>query len=363
MSYRTYSDLTIERVYVTRGALPLVEDRLERALPSLPRHIVDHRNEIPREHLNQYTLFVKRPDGPIVGRCPGTRGHVCCNYLTVDLYVGCNLGCSYCIMRSYLNFSPLTVHVGLDDAIADIRRIAAENADRTVRIGSGETGDSLLLDPIFGNSARLIEALADLDNLILELKSKTDLVDHLLDLPQKGNAVIAFSLNPDAVATEEEGVAAPVERRLAAARRAAAAGYRLAFHFDPVIAVPDWQDHYGPLIDALGEFNPEKVVWISLGTIRYTPALRDKMDDRPYLLEEFVPGRDGKYRYLQQERVAVYRWLRERLRRTLPAPVYMCMESATVWRKAFGALPHELPELAPIFSPVRVPDRRRSERT
>jgi spore photoproduct lyase len=209
----------------------------------------------------------------------------------------------------------------------------------------------------------LIEALADLDNVLLELKSKTDLVDHLLELPRKGNAVIAFSLNPDTVAAEEEGVAAPVEHRLAAARRAAAAGYRIAFHFDPVIALPEWQDHYGPLIDALGQFSTDQVVWISLGTIRYTPALRDKMGDRPYLLDEFVPGRDGKYRYLQQERVGVYRWLRERLYRAIPAPVYMCMESATVWRKVFGALPQQLPELAPIFSPVRIPGPQRTERT
>ncbi|MFW5786010.1 MAG: radical SAM protein [bacterium] len=339
---------------MTRDALPLVADRLDNALPSLPRHVVGHRNEIPRDHLNHHTLFVKRPDARTVGRCPGTRGHVCCNYLTVDLYVGCSLGCSYCIMKSYLSFSPLTVHVGLDEAVSDIRRIAAKNADRTVRVGSGETGDSLLLDPIFESSARLIEALADMDNLVLELKTKTDLVDHLLDLPNKGNTVIAFSLNPPAIATEEEGVAAPVERRLAAARRAVAAGYRPAFHFDPVIAVPGWQDQYGPLIDALGEFNAEQVAWISLGTIRYTQALREKMEDRPYLLDEFVPGRDRKYRYLQQERVAVYRWLRERLHRALPAPVYMCMESATVWRKVFGALPQDIPELEPIFTPVRM---------
>jgi spore photoproduct lyase len=354
MSYRIYSDRVIDRIYLTRDAAALVESQLDLTIPDVPRHFVDHRSEIPEEHQNQYTLFVKRPDGPVVGRCPGTRGHVCCNYLTVDLYVGCNLGCSYCIMKSYLNFSPLTVHVGLDEAIAEVRRIARKNADRSVRVGSGETGDSLLLDPIFESSRTLIEELASEPNLALELKTKTDLVDHLLDIPMKGRTVIGFSLNPPEVSVPEEGASAPVARRLEAARRVVASGYRVAFHFDPIMAVPGWREHYEALIRELGAFPADRVAWISLGTIRYTPALREKIGDRPYLLDEFVPGTDGKYRYPQKERVAVYRWFRRRLAELLPAPTYMCMESAAVWRRSFGALPRELPELEPIFSPVRL---------
>lgn len=356
MSYRIYSDRVADRLYVTKDALPLVEQRLDEELPDLPRFVVSKRDDIPEEHRNQYTLFVKRPDGRIVGRCPGTRGHLCCNYLTIDLYLGCNLGCSYCIMKSYLNFSPLTVHVGLEEAAEEVRRIARANPERTVRVGSGETGDSLLLDPLFGTSAYLIDALAGEPNLALELKTKTDLVDHLLDRPVKGNTVIGFSLNPPEVSLPEEGAAAPVERRLAAAQRAVAAGYRVAFHFDPVIALPDWRARYGPLLEELAAFPADRVAWISLGTIRYTPALREKMDDRPYLLDEFVPGRDGKYRYLQKERVEIYSWFRDRIRRHLPAPLYMCMESAAVWRRVFGALPQDLPELEPIYRPVRLPD-------
>ncbi len=353
MSYKIFSDRTIERVYLTEEAAPFIHERLRRVMPDVPLHVVASRGEIPREHQDQYTIFVKRPDGPIVGRCPGTRRHQCCNYLTIDLYLGCNLGCSYCIMKSYLSFSPLTVHVGLDEAIGRIREIARANADRTVRIGSGETGDSLLLDPLFGTSATLIHALAPEENLVLELKTKTDLVDHLLDIPRKGNTVIGFSLNPPAVSVPEEGASAPVAARLAAARRAVAAGFRVAFHFDPIMAVDRWWEHYGDLIDSLSGFETGDVAWISLGTIRYTPALREKMDDRPYLLDEFVPGIDGKYRYLQRERVEIYRWFRERLEARVAAPTYMCMESSAVWRRVFGCLPQEVPGLEPIFAPVR----------
>lgn len=353
MSYKIYSDLAIERVYLAEDAAPLVQERLRRVMPEVPQYVVADRASIPRAHQDQFTIFVKRPDGPIVGRCPGTRRHQCCNYLTVDLYVGCNLGCSYCIMKSYLSFSPLTVHVGLDHAIERIRQIARDNADRTVRVGSGETGDSLLLDPIFESSATLIRALAGEPNLVLELKTKTDLVDHLLELPAKGNTVIGFSLNPAAISVPEEGGSAPVEARISAARRAVAAGYRVAFHFDPIVAVDQWQEHYGALIDSISGFGSGEVAWISLGTIRYTQALREKMDDRPYLLDEFVPGIDGKYRYLQRERVGIYRWFKEGLEARVPAPIYMCMESSAVWRRVFGSLPQEVPSLEPIFTPVR----------
>jgi spore photoproduct lyase len=165
--------------------------------------------------------------------------------------------------------------------------------------------------------------------------------------------VIGFSLNPPAVSLPEEGAAAPVAARIDAARRAVAAGYRVAFHFDPIVAVDRWREHYGALIDSLSGFHSDEVAWISLGTIRYTPALREKMDDRPYLLDEFVPGIDGKYRYLQRERVEIYSWLRERLEMRIPAPIYMCMESSAVWRRVFGCLPREVPSLEAIFTPLR----------
>jgi spore photoproduct lyase len=370
-----YTDL-FDRIYLTEEVLdlPKVRGALE-CLDTLPARTVDEKSDIPGEHMNARTLFITLPKGEIVDRCPGTRGHLCCNYLTVNQYLGCTLGCSYCIMRWYLNFEPITVHAETREAVRRIEAIRRTNPDTTLRIGTGEVGDSLLLDPLFNLSRDYIEAFADDPLLYFELKTKTDFVDHLEDIPRKGNAVIGFSLNPEDFTAEEESCTASVERRFAAAERAVSWGYKIAFHFDPIVTGPrpgggelatggkegakgdeqaaDWRGAYFPLADRVGGFPADKVAWISMGTFRYPPELKDKMGSPPYLYDEYVPSRDGKYRYLQKRRVIIYREMLSRIRRKSTAPVYLCMESDAVWKAVFGKLPGEILGLEAIFSRPR----------
>ena len=332
---------TIERGYVESAvADSLAAVRAAEFLgPTIPLREVAAREEVPVAHRNEHTLFIADSPAGMFKRCPGTRGHLCCNYLTVDLYAGCTLGCTYCIMKSYLSFSPITVYADLTPAVTGIRQVAAANPDQLIRVGTGEVGDSLLYDPIFRLSEELIREAADLPNVRLELKTKSSNVDHLLALQPKGRTVISFSLNPQEIIDTEEGYAEPLEARLSAAERAVEAGYAAAFHFDPIIRVTGWEKLYREVAEKLKRFRGAEIPWVSLGTVRFTKSLREKIDDRPYLYDEFVPSRDGKLRYMQKERVRVYAAMREWIRESLGAPSYLCMESEAVWNRAFGGVP------------------------
>ncbi len=357
MNFSTfYSDL-ITRIYVSR----FVQNRdlvntVREKLPDVEVFTCAGKEEIPEIHRNAKTVFISHQTGKMVDRCPGTKGHLCCNYLTVNLYVGCTIGCSYCIMRWYLHFEPIQVFADVTPAIDIVVRIAEANPEATIRVGTGEVGDSLLYDPLFDLSRPLIDVFAGYKNIYFELKTKTGFVDHLLDIPQKGNCVIAFSLNPQPLSEAEEPGAVSVKDRLDAARRAILAGYNAAFHFDPIIYSETWEEEYLPLAESLGTFPQDKIVWISLGTLRYPPELKDKIAERSYLFDEFVRSRDGKYRYIQVKRIGMYKKMVAALRRGgVRAPLYFCMESPAVWKSVFGALPDELPGLQPIFGPCVIP--------
>lgn len=300
--------------------------------------------------------IVVRPAGAVdFGRCPGTHGHHCCNYLTLNVYAGCTLGCTYCIMQSYLRNRTLEVLLPEEQQLNRIRATARDQPRRTIRVGTGEVGDSLLYDPLFGISEILIHELRDIENLQFELKTKTDYVDHLPRL-HSPRFVVGFSLNPPGMIAAEEGWAATLQERLAAAHRAAKRGYRVAFHFDPLILHGRWREEYGAVADQLGAFSDTSPAWISLGTLRFPPSLRSAVERRPYALQEFVQARDGKMRYLQPVRAEMYRFMRDRLHAALPdAPIYLCMESAAVWRDFLrdqATARHDPGILRPILVPV-----------
>jgi spore photoproduct lyase len=348
-------------LYVDRrlAGPPALAEARER-LPGLECRFVASAGEIPAEARNQRTLYLSRPRGRTVSRCPGSPGQLCCNYLTVDLYLGCTLGCAYCIMRSYLNFSPVTVYLDPDPTLARLEAIARSNSDRIVRVGTGEVGDSLLLDPVFRLSERFIRRLASYPNMFLELKTKTNHVDHLLSIEPKGNAVIGFSVNPPEMVQAWEPGAASLEQRLEAAQRAIEAGYRVSFHFDPIfLKRPTGAEalgDYRSLARRIAGLPADRVAWISLGGLRYTPTLKERIGEVPFLYEEFVPGRDGKYRYPQKVRTRLYSALLAELRALARVPVYLCMESPAAWRLSFGRLPAQIPEIRDIFKKAkRVP--------
>ncbi len=347
MSTSDYYKSIFNRVFYTPDAENYPAFRNTSAvLGSLPWQRVDSADEIPLEYQNQKSLLLQTVRGKPFTTCPGTRFHQCCNYYTIDAFIGCSIACSYCIMQSYLNFRPLVVQVNPEPAIAEMREAAKRLP--VLRVGTGEVGDSLQLDPLTGLSEVFIRAAADLPNVRFELKTKTDFVHHLLDIEPKGRAVIGFSVNPPAVVANEEGIAAPLAARLEAARLALDAGYQLAFHFDPMIRVKNWEMQYRAVAEQLLQFDPKDVAWISLGTVRFTPGLRKKISDRPYLYDEFVPCKDGKLRYLQPLRVEMYKVVANILRGGYP--LYLCMESDAVWKKVFGAIPTEIPLIRDIFA-------------
>src|SRR5690606_14101973 len=146
------------------------------------------------------------------------------------------------------------------------------------RIGTGEYTDSLALEKLTGLSSILVDFFSRKPNATLELKTKSDNVESLLDLDHRGRTVISWSVNPPFVTQNIEHDTASLERRLAAAQKAQAAGYRLGFHLDPLIFFEGWEEAYHSLIDLIFEHvDPNRVAWISTGSFRYAPGLKEVM--------------------------------------------------------------------------------------
>ncbi|MFQ5684369.1 MAG: radical SAM protein [Candidatus Binatia bacterium] len=291
-------------------------------------------------------LHLMRHRGKFLKKCPGSEGQVCCNYFVINFASNCPMECSYCYLQEYLSQNPaLKVFSNVDDLIDEAGTMLSRHRRIFFRIGTGEITDSLALDPYIGFSAEVIPFFAEQPNVLLELKTKSDQVDGLLDLNPKGRVVVSWSMSPQKVIEIDEHLTASFDERLRAACRCQEAGYKLGFHFDPMIEYPGWENDYQEMVEKIfAVVDHGRVATLSMGVLRNTRGLqqiiRDRFPSTRILSGEQVLGSDGKMRYFQPLRVGMYRKMLRWIRRVAPtAFVYLCMESREVWEQVFGFVP------------------------
>ncbi len=282
-----------ERILIDQAVAkePLTEQICQR-FPDIPKTLVEnyawHQENSGTDPLwnpltqGKKTLHLKYFQGTSIKACPGfSEELVCCNYFTLDLIENCPFECTYCILQAFLNKPVITVHANLEEILEQVRQRTSSQPNTLFRVGTGEHSDSLALDQILGINPHVIRFFAGLPNTLLELKTKSSHVEHLLDLPHGGKTVIA---------------------------------------------------------------------WVSLGTLRYISSLKSIVDERfpgsSVFLDEFVPGVDGKMRYIKKIRQRLYQNVQQRLEKLAPQiPTYLCMEKSSLWNNSMPHQPQNAPEM------------------
>lgn len=303
------------------------------------------------------SLLLAVSRGRFVKPCPCTPGHVNCGYTVINLQLNCPLDCAYCILQGYLTNPVLTVYVNLDDLWAELDTFLASAGPRAVRLGTGELGDSLALDPLTGHAAELTAYFRARPGAVLELKTKTTNIENILRAEPAENIVVSWSLNSVPTAEADERDAPPMAERLAAAARVQERGFRVGFHFDPLVRSAGWQEDYSRVVrDLFQAVDPARVAWVSLGSLRFAPSLKPlilrRFPETRLFFEELIRGEDGKFRYFRPLRTEIYRFVLNEILQAAGrvVPAYLCMESVEVWGDVFKKNPGGKAALAGFLS-------------
>lgn len=314
------------------------------------------QSEFDKSKKNIYICNFK---GEFFKKCPGANQRMaCCNYFVLNLGLQCNMNCSYCYLQSFINTPVMTVYANIDQALQELDEMTQGFNGMSVRIGTGEVIDSLSLDPLTLYSQKLISFFKDRKNLLLEFKTKSDYVEQFLNTEHGGNVIVSWSINPQNIIASEEHGTASLKQRLAAAQKCLDKGYRLSFHIDPVIWHEDWSINYAELVDTICEtFSPKDIPYLSLGALRFQPEQRFIMKERFAMQSlvntaEMFEGRDGKWRYDQDLRNQMFKFIIDRFKNHDPKwNVFLCMESPETWLATYQATPRKVEGLEDLFSP------------
>jgi spore photoproduct lyase len=346
-----------EHIFLDREVRDLrVVEQVRRSFPNQEIKLIGDRSEM-ESHIDRSSsksrinsgkkiLYLNNYKGEVVKYCPArsTGSYLCCNLHTINLMSNCIYNCVYCILQACLTNPVMQVHCNLDEIFSGLQEFDHQ-ATLGTRICTGEISDSLALEPWLHQALYLVEFFSGTQNLFLELKTKSNHVDHLLDLDHRGRTIVSFSLNPEPIVRSVELHTASLDQRLEAARKLLDKNYRVAFNLDPILYYEGWNQDYLELMDRIeSEFKGSEIAWVHIGLLRFISDLdglaRQRFPGSTVFDQEFIQGPDKKYRYPRPIRDELYDFILTRLRNwDSRLPVYTCVEKASHWNRHYEEVP------------------------
>jgi len=274
----------------------------------------------------------------VFGMCPvASEKTVCCNLMTIDAVQGCSLGCSYCSIQTFYSDGKISIDKNLAEKLANIPL----DPNKKYHIGSGQSSDSLAI----GNREGVLDAQLDFarsnSNIILEFKTKSNNISHLLNTDIPKNVFVSWSLNPQIFINNEEHGTASLEERLNSAKKLSDKGVLVGFHFHPIVYYEGYEDDYKNIVKkVMSMFHPSQVAMISMGTLTFIKPAINKLRStglKSKVLQIPMEDAVGKSSYTKEVKKEIFSnvydefssWHKDLF-------FYLCMEESSIWEMVFG---------------------------
>jgi spore photoproduct lyase len=183
--------------------------------------------------------------------------------------LNCLYDCRYCFLQGMYQSANYVLFINYEDFQDEIKQRCAETPTEPVHFFSGYDCDSLALEPVTGFAEQFLSIFETIPNAWLELRTKSTQVRSLLNREAFPRCIVAFSLNPDEIATKVEAKAPSLERRLDALLKLQTHGWQIGLRFDPMIYQLGYQQQYQHLFEQVfSVIKLESLHSVSLGAFR-----------------------------------------------------------------------------------------------
>jgi len=260
---------------------------------------------------------------------------------------GCFYNCDWCFLKGTYraNQNYITVRVQYDK-IKGMLTKSLKSATAPIMFDTGEMADSLSMEHLTKAGQEFIPWFAEQEHGYMYMLTKSTNILPLLNLKHNKHTILAWSVNAPIVADWFELGAPKLSERLHAAKQAQKAGYPVRLRLDPIIPIPNWQHYYaGTIKQIFTDVKPER---ITLGTLRFEgqfykmrdvilshPKLKEIVGTMVPMLDEIkLPGGGksiGKYSFQVDQRIEIFKFAVEEIRKYSDCDIALCKEIAPVW--------------------------------
>ena len=298
----------------------------------------ESQNSKTRERPAPRKVTVSDSQNEVFGMCPvASEKTVCCNLMTIDAVQGCSLGCSYCSIQTFYTDGKISIDKNLAEKLSKIPLDPSKN----YHIGSGQSSDSLAI----GNREGVLDAQLEFarknSNIILEFKTKSSNIDHLVKTDVPKNVFVSWSLNPQLFIDNEEHGTASLDQRISSARRLSDKGILIGFHFHPIVYYENYEKDYSDVVKkVMTTFEPSEIAMISMGTLTFIKPAIQKLRSTGLSSKVLqIPMADavGKSSYTREIKAEIFNQVYSQFDHWHDRVFfYLCMEESAVWESVFG---------------------------
>jgi DNA repair photolyase len=305
----------------------------EKQVQSLPRRYKNPRAQGIARHMagtGREFAYSRREQSDGSG---AQRPFVCQGGWGIHTLEGCVHKCDYCTQSYFVN-----VMLDLEDFVVDLERNFRERPHQKV-YRYDLRSDYVCFEPEYGASALLGESFARYDKYML-VYSKSDNVDHLLDLPHKKHRPCYWTLATDTQSTKIERDTPSLDERLAAMRKCQDAGYVVRAGFSPIVPHVNWREEATIALEKLfAAVKPDTVrLWVvSMMLVKEAEQIFGAENLDPICVDEMrktAAQMDGKHSgpFPLHVRAEIYAHYIDEIRRISPdTPVNLCTEERQLW--------------------------------
>ena len=273
------------------------------------------------------------------GRDP-KRFYVCQGGWGIHTIEGCVHKCDYCTQSYFVNYM-----LDLEDFAVDLQRHFEERPQQKVYRYDLKS-DAICFEPEYGASELLGECFARNDRYLL-VYTKSDNVEHLLDLPHKRHMPCYWTLATETQCNTIERDTPSLDARLAAMRQCADAGFVVRAGFSPIIPHHNWRMEATTALEKLfAAVQPDTVrLWVvSMMLAAEAEEIFGWENLDPEMLasmRQSAPEMDGKHSgpFAPAARAEIYAHYIDEIKRISPdTPVNLCTEERQMWDMLAGHL-------------------------
>ncbi len=242
------------------------------------------------------------------------------HFYYVTSIMNCLYNCEYCYLQGMYPSANVVIFVNSEDIIQEAETML--DGLHAYLCVSYDT-DLLALESITGYTSLWASFARRHPNITIEVRTKSAnyaQIKQALGAPAD-NIILAFTVSPEPIAAAFEHGVPSLAKRVAAANRALADGFRVRLCIDPILYVDGWQDIYGAFASYVSDQLPKSPrLSISTGAFRVSRpyfktmrALRPctKLFAYPFVLT------DGHFSYAENISEEMIAFVRQKLEKLL----------------------------------------------